>query len=155
MSVVAATVALTMCSAAAGAAQSPWKPDRPVEIIDPGSGFDRTARLLQKIWQTKRIVEQSVTVVNKPGGNGALLTNNIIGNMALSFRDTSPLVVLENEEIALGVFNESSIRTGKDFIARLQSDPSSVSIGVSGFGGGTIWLLRWRLGQPPGLTSPS
>jgi tripartite-type tricarboxylate transporter receptor subunit TctC len=80
MSVVAATVALTMCSAAAGAAQSPWKPDRPVEIIDPGSGFDRTARLLQKIWQTKRVVEQSVTVVNKPGGNGALLTNNIISS---------------------------------------------------------------------------
>jgi putative tricarboxylic transport membrane protein len=141
-------------------AQKSWKPDRPVEIIvgtDPGSGFDRTARLLQKIWQTTHLVEQPVTVVNKAGGFGAigwvymnqrgksgnmvaimsplLLTNKIAGNMDLSYRDVTPLALLEDEEIAFAVYADSTIKTGKDFIAKLQHDPSSVSVGVSGIGG--------------------
>jgi putative tricarboxylic transport membrane protein len=141
-------------------AQKSWKPDRSIEIIvgtDPGSGFDRTARLLQKIWQTTRLVEQPVTVVNKAGGFGAigwaymnqrgrsgnvvaimsplLLTNKITGNMELSYHDVTPLALLEDEEIAFAVHTDSTIKTGRDFIARLQHDPSSVSIGVSGIGG--------------------
>jgi putative tricarboxylic transport membrane protein len=141
-------------------AQKSWTPDRAVEIIvgtDPGSGFDRTARLLQKIWQTTHLVEQPVTVVNKAGGFGAvgwsymnqrgksgnmvaimsplLLSNKITGNMELSYRDVTPLALLEDEEIAFAVYTDSTIRTGKDFIAKLQHDPSSVSVGVSGIGG--------------------
>jgi putative tricarboxylic transport membrane protein len=141
-------------------AQKAWKPDRPIEIIvgtDPGSGFDRTARLLQKIWQTTHLVEQPVTVVNKAGGFGAigwaymnqrgksgnmvaimsplLLTNKITGNMDLSYRDVTPLTLLEDEEIAFAVYADSTIKDGKDFIARLQHDPSSISVGVSGIGG--------------------
>ena len=57
------------------AAQAPWKPDRPVEIIvgtDPGSGNDRSARTLQKIWRNNKLVEVAVTVVNRPGGFGAV-----------------------------------------------------------------------------------
>jgi putative tricarboxylic transport membrane protein len=155
-------VVLTSLSlvASEGKAQSKWKPDRPIEIIvgtDPGSGFDRTARLLQKIWQTDHIVEQTVTVVNKPGGFGAvgwsymnqhaksgtyisvmsplLLTNNIVGNQAMSYRETTPLALLEDEEIVFAVFEKSTIKTGADFIKKLQSDPASVSVGVSGIGG--------------------
>jgi putative tricarboxylic transport membrane protein len=155
----AAALALVVASQPA-CAQKAWKPDRPIEIIvgtDPGSGFDRTARLLQKIWQSEHLVEQPVTVVNKPGGFGAigwvymnqrgrsgnvvaivsplLLTNNITGNMELSYRDVTPLALLEDEEIAFAVYNDSAIRTGKDFIDRLRHDPSSVSVGVSGIGG--------------------
>jgi putative tricarboxylic transport membrane protein len=159
ISVLSAVLALVVASAPASA-QKAWKPDRPIEIIvgtDPGSGFDRTARLLQKIWQSEHLVEQPVTVVNKPGGFGAigwvymnqrgrsgnvvaivsplLLTNNITGNMDLSYRDVTPLALLEDEEIAFAVYNDSAIKTGKDFIDRLQHDPSSVSVGVSGIGG--------------------
>jgi putative tricarboxylic transport membrane protein len=157
---VLATLVLFVVSPDAAFAQKSWKPDRPVEIIvgtDPGSGFDRTARLLQKIWQTTHLVEQPVTVVNKAGGFGAigwvymnqrgkagnmvaimsplLLTNKVTGNMDLSYRDVTPLALLEDEEIAFAVYADSTIKTGKDFIARLQHDPSSVSIGVSGIGG--------------------
>jgi putative tricarboxylic transport membrane protein len=137
-----------------------WKPDRPVELIvgtDPGSGFDRMARVLQKIWQTEHFIDVPVTVVNKPGGSGAigwaymnqhagsgsylaiisplLLSNNLTGNSPLSFHDMTPVAVLEDEEIAFAVFSGSTIKTGADFIAKLKQDPSSVSVGVSGIGG--------------------
>src|SRR5712672_1257207 len=61
--------------ASPAAAQAPWRPDRPVEIIvgtDPGSGNDRSARTLQKIWRSNKLVEVAVTVVNRPGGSGAV-----------------------------------------------------------------------------------
>src|ERR1700752_52548 len=55
--------------------------------------------------------------------------------MDLSYRDTTPLALLEDEEIAFAVYADSTIKIGKDCIARLRHDPSSVSVGVSGIGG--------------------
>ena len=161
----AATVAALLSASlllvpASASAQKAWKPDRPIEIVvgtDPGSGFDRTARLLQKIWQGEHLLDEPVTVVNKAGGFGAvgwsymnqrgrsgnvvaimsplLLTNRIAGNMDLSYEDVTPLTLLEDEEIAFAVYTDSTIKDGKEFIARLRYDPSSVSVGVSGIGG--------------------
>jgi putative tricarboxylic transport membrane protein len=146
--------------ASPAAAQAPWKPDRPVEIIvgtDPGSGNDRSARTLQKIWRSNKLVEVPVTVLNRPGGFGAvawsylnthprsgtylaamstlMLTNEISGNSPLSYRDFTPLAILLNEEIAIGVYGGSAIKTGRDLLAKLRQDPASVSFAVSGIGG--------------------
>ena len=137
-----------------------WKPDRNVEIVvgtPPGSGYDSVARKLQEIWQTANLVDKSVTVVNKPGGFNAvgnaylnahpgngnyvaitgtlLLSDNLSGNTAISYKDFSPLAVLLNEEIVFAVNPSSSIKTGKDFIDRLKQDPTSVSVAISGIGG--------------------
>src|SRR5262245_29285824 len=57
----------------AAAAQPAWKPEKAVELIVPsaaGGGTDKTARLIQKIWQDKRVLEVPVSVVNKSGGQG-------------------------------------------------------------------------------------
>jgi putative tricarboxylic transport membrane protein len=157
--VVSLTAAFVLMPSASFA-QSKWKPDRAIEIIvgtDPGSGFDRTARLLQKIWQGDHLVDQAVTVVNKPGGFGAigwsymnqhsrsgtyiavmsplLLTNQIVGNQAMSYSDVTPLTLLEDEEIVFAVYSQSRIKTGRDLIEALQKNPTSVSVGVSGVGG--------------------
>jgi len=146
--------------ASPAAAQATWKPDRPVEIIvgtDPGSGNDRSARTLQKIWRTNKLVDVPVTVVNRTGGFGAvawsylnnhprsgtylaamstlMLTNEISGNSPLSYRDFTPLAVLLNEEIAIGVYGGSPIKTGSELLARLKADATSVSFAVSGIGG--------------------
>jgi putative tricarboxylic transport membrane protein len=148
------------CSATGVLAQTDWKPDRTVEIVvgtPPGSGYDNVARKLQEIWQTGGLVEKSVSVVNKPGGFNAvgnaylnqhpgngnyvaitgtlLLSDNLSGNSAMSFKDFSPLAVLLNEEIVFAVNAASSIKTGKDFIDRLKQDPTSVSVSISGIGG--------------------
>jgi putative tricarboxylic transport membrane protein len=154
-----AAIALT-CSPAVVLAQAEWKPERTVEIIvgtPPGSGYDNVARKLQEIWQTGNLVEKSVTVVNKPGGFNAvgnaylnqhpgnghyvaitgtlLLSDNLSGNTAMSFRDFTPLAVLLNEEIVFAVNPASPIKTGRDFIERLKQDPTSVSVSISGIGG--------------------
>jgi putative tricarboxylic transport membrane protein len=162
---LAAGAAVAFIGAAAVAtekvwAQTGWKPDRNVEIIvgtPPGSGYDNVARKLQEIWQTGNLVDKSVTVVNKPGGFNAvgnaylnshpgnghyvaitgtlLLSDNLSGNTAMSFKDFTPLAVLLNEEIAFAVNPASPIKTGKDFIDRLKHDPTSVSVAISGIGG--------------------
>ncbi|HEY2229748.1 MAG TPA: hypothetical protein VGI22_18820 [Xanthobacteraceae bacterium] len=76
IAILALSAMLALVFAAPSAfAQKSWKPDRPIEIVvgtDPGSGFDRTARLLQRIWQSDHLVEQPVTVVNKARGFGAI-----------------------------------------------------------------------------------
>ncbi len=154
-----------ICSAAAVLtqevrAEADWKPDRTVEIIvgtPPGSGYDNVARALQEVWQTSSLVEKPVTVVNKPGGFNAvgnaylnqhpgngnyvaitgtlLLSDNLSGNTAMSFKDFTPLAVLLNEEIVFAVNAASPIKTGRDFIDRLKQDPTSVSVALSGIGG--------------------
>ena len=158
-SAFAIAVALPLCLLASPG-HAAWKPERTVELIvgtDPGSGFDRTARILQKIWQTQHMLDVPVTVINKPGAGGAigwtymnthprngnylsimsplLLSNNLTGNSPLSFHDTTPVSLLENEEIVAAVYSGSQIKTGGDFIARLKQDPASVAVGVSGIGG--------------------
>jgi tripartite-type tricarboxylate transporter receptor subunit TctC len=54
----------------AALAQWTWKPGRNIEIIvvsAPGSGGDVTGRFVQRILQERRLVEPSLSVVNKPG----------------------------------------------------------------------------------------
>lgn len=78
---VNASIALfSLAALAAGADEShaataEWKPDKPIEIIvgtGVGGGQDKSARTVQKILQERRLVDVPVTVVNKPGGGGAV-----------------------------------------------------------------------------------
>lgn len=61
--------------AACVAAQGAWKPEKPVEIVvntAPGSGPDKTARLMQKLMHDLKQPEMPMVVSNKPGGGGAI-----------------------------------------------------------------------------------
>ena len=133
-----------------------WKPARPIEIIvgvSPGGGIDRTARTLQKIMQDKRYIEVATTVINKPGGGGAiaqsylnqhpgdahyvyltatsLLTNHITGKSTLSHKDITPLAMLSDEYIGLAVNTESPLKSGKDLLEALKTRPESVPVGIA------------------------
>jgi len=138
------------------AAQSAWRPSRNVEIIagaSPGGGFDTTARVMQRIWQDKKIVEVPLSVVNKPGGGGtigyvymnthpgdghylsisspSMLASRIMGRNPLSHSDLTPVAQLFNEYIVFLVRAESPLKTGKDIVERLKKDPSALSIGIA------------------------
>lgn len=158
----AATAAPAAPSAApAQASEAAWKPARPVELVSqsaPGSGTDTTARLIQKIWQTSKMVDVPVSVNNQPGGGGnvalayvsqksgdahtlsigsaAVLTTQIAGNSDFNYADFTPLAVLNSEYIVFAVRADSPIKTGKDLIERLGKDPASLSIAIGTAVGG-------------------
>ena len=137
-------------------AQNGWKPDRTVEIVvntAPASGPDKTARLMQKIFQEGRYFDAPATVTNKPGGGGAiaytylnqyagnghyisiasksLLTAHVMGRLPVTYSDVTPLAHLFGEYIGVAVRADSPIRTGRDLIERLKKDPGAHSIGVA------------------------
>jgi len=150
----------TLLSVAAGnapdaAAQSAWKPDRAVEIIigtSPGGPQDQMGRLLLKALQDGRGFEVPVTVVNKPGGGGAvglayintrqgdgrvvmvvaptLLSNQISGRTQFGYADFTPLAVLGVEYEAVVVRADSPLKTGRDVVERLKKDPGSLSVSI-------------------------
>lgn len=147
--------AVVACAVLASPAAYPqWKPEKPVEFVvgfAPGGGNDKTARLMQKIWREGKWIE-NVSVVNKVGGGGAisyaytsqhpgdahyiavaqmgLITNHILGRSPLHYGDLTPLAMVGNEPIGIAVRADSPIRTAKDLVERLKTDPQSVSISV-------------------------
>ena len=145
----------------AASAQTGWKPQRNVEIIvgtSPGGGQDRSARAVQRLLESKSLLEVASTVVNKPGAGSALgyaylnqhpgdahylmlsttplITNPITGLQKITYEDLTPLAMLFDEYIVASVAAASPIKDGKDLLARLKADPGSLTIGIPGVGGG-------------------
>lgn len=143
------------CAGAASYAQA-WKPEKNVEIIVPtgaGGGQDRTARAIHRILQETRMVEPSVTVVNKPGGGGAiaygylnehtgnghyvatsaptLLTSYITGQSPYGPGDFTPLALLFNEYIGFIVRADSLIKSAMDLAERVRKDPAALTFALA------------------------
>ena len=133
-----------------------WQPSGTVEFIVPtsaGSGIDNIARVINRIWQKKKMVDAKVVVVNKKGGGGAIgftymnkhagnghyilisqpniLTNHIQGKTSIHYKDTTPIAQLFTEYFVLTVKADSRIKSGKDLVKRLKKDPKSVSFGTA------------------------
>lgn len=155
-------VALVASTSCAAAQAQPWAPSRNVEIIvgvGPGGGLDRTARRIQKIVQDHGMLDVTATVINKPGGGStiaqvylnqhagdahyleisatSLLTNFILGRSPHSYRDFTPIAMLYDEYIGFAVNADSPLKTGRDLLAALKSDPQSLPIGIATSAGNT------------------
>jgi putative tricarboxylic transport membrane protein len=136
-------------------AQPAWKPDKPVEILvgtSAGGPQDHMARLLQKMLQDRRWFEPPVSVVNKPGGGGAvgltylnqhtgdgrylminattMLSNHVTGKTAFAYTDFTPIAIMGVEYVCVSVRADSPIRSAQDLIDRLKKDPASLSVAV-------------------------
>ena len=159
-------VLLILLVSGSASAQAPaWKPDRVVEIIvgtAPGAAPDKTARLVQRLWQTRGLYEGPVTVVNKPGGGNLIawsylnqhagnghyqmignlnvLISRSIGLSPYARTDYTWIATLFDEFFALSVRTDSPISSGRDLANRLLKDPGSVVIGVSTSIGGANHL---------------
>src|SRR5689334_12068678 len=133
-----------------------WKPEKLVEFIvptGPGSGVDSTARTVQSIFQSSKMIEQAINTTNKPGGNYGIamnylgqfngdahklmvqtstpLTAAIQGQIKLNYFEFTPIVSLISEPIAFVVAANSPLKSGRDLAAKLKADPESVSIALS------------------------
>jgi putative tricarboxylic transport membrane protein len=150
------TVAVGIATVAGIAGAQGWSPSRNVEIVvgsAPGGSNDKTARAVEKAIVDAKLIPTSITVVNRPGGGSsiafnyvnqkkgdahtlligttALLTNHIVGTSPLSYMDFTPIASLFNDYVVFAVNANSSIKTGKDLIAKLKENPQSVSIGFA------------------------
>ena len=146
---------LLAATAAQGWAQG-WTPQKNVEIVvgsAPGGSNDKTARQVEKILNEQKLVNTTLTVVNKPGGGStiafnyvnqhagnahylmvgttALLSNHIVGTSKLSHVDFTPIASLFNDYVVFAVNADSPIRTGKDLAERIKKDPKSIAIGFA------------------------
>jgi len=145
-----------LATVSAGATAQAWSPQRNVEIVvgsAPGGSNDKTARSVEHALMGQKLVNTSVTVVNKPGGGSsiaftyvtqrqgdphtllvgttALLTNHITGRSKIHHGDFTPIASLFNDYVVFAVNAGSSIKDGRDLAARLKSDPQSVAIGFA------------------------
>ena len=158
-------LAVALVAAEAGAQLPAWKPDKVVEIIvgtAPGAAPDRTARTIQRIWQTRGIFDGPVSVINKPGGGNLIawtylnqhagnghylmignlnvIISRAIGRSPYAHTDYTWIAMLFDEFFAVSVRADSTIGSGRDLIARLLKDPGSATIGVSTSIGGANHL---------------
>jgi putative tricarboxylic transport membrane protein len=109
---------------------------------------------VEAILTANKLINVSITVVNKPGGGGnialtyltqrpadghtvmiatpGLLTAHITGSRAMSHTELTPIASLFNDYTVFAVNAASPIRTGEDLIARLRKDAKSVPVGLAG-----------------------
>jgi len=151
---VCAASGLALLGLATAAAPQAWSPQKNVEIVvanSPGGSNDRTARQVESFLTKYRLVPVSLTVVNKPGGGGAiayqyvnqhagdphylligtpaLLLSYIAGSSKLTYTDFTPVASLFNDYYVFAVNAPSPIGSGKDLVERLKKDPQSIAIG--------------------------
>jgi putative tricarboxylic transport membrane protein len=178
MRAVHALIAGLLMGAAAVVHAQGWSPQKNVEIIAssvPGGSNDKTARTMEHVLLTKKLLSATLTVVNKAGGGGniaytylsqhpgdahylgiatdGLLSNHILGASTLNYPDFTPIALLFNDYTVIAVNASSPIKTGKDLIERLRKDPQSVSIGFANAFGSTrhisVGLLMKAIGGNP------
>ncbi len=155
---------LTVFISGVAGAQS-WKPERNVEIIvgtAPGAAPDKTARLIQRLWQTRGLFDGPVSVINKPGGGNLIawsylnqhagnghyqlignlnvLISRAIGLSPFAHTDYTWIGMLFDEYFAISVRTDSPLSSGRELTARLLKDTGSVVIGVSTSIGGANHL---------------
>ena len=166
---------LALWTTSSAAQPAAWKPEKTVEIVvpsGPGGGTDRMGRLIQKIWQERRLLEVPVVVVNKPGGGGSvsltylqqhsgdahylqavsavLLTNHIVGRSKFSHTEFTPIALLNSEYVALAVKSDSPFKSLKDLMASLQKDATAVSIAVGTSLGGANHIAAAAVARAAG-----
>lgn len=130
-------------------------PERGMTIVAPsgaGGGWDLTARSIAKTMNGTKLIEEPITVENKPGGGGAvfmaefatkeasndymlmvksppiLINNNKAeGNSPYGYKDTKPLAQLTRDYGAIVVQADSEYQSLTDVLEATKADPTSVT----------------------------
>lgn len=131
-------------------------PEKPITVIAPsgaGGGLDKTARSLTKALNSSKLITQTMTVENKPGGGQAvglaefvtqdkknpyriflpsapIIINNLKkeGNSPHSFRDMTPLAQLTKDYGAIVVRADSKFKDLKSVMEQFKADPKSLTL---------------------------
>lgn len=149
-----ALVVVTACSGKPWAAGS--YPAKPITVVAPsgaGGGWDLTARALVKALRESKLVNQSMSVENRPGGGGTvflaeyatqdranpyklfvnsppILINHLKkeGNSPFGYRDTTPLAQLTEDYGAYVVRADSPYRDLRSVLQVIQTHPERLTV---------------------------
>ena len=174
-------LSLTACNNAnqtnatgSGEYTSPSRPEC-IAPAKPGGGFDLTCKLAQAGLKETGILEKPMRVTYMPGGVGAVAYNKIVANdranndaiIAFSTgsilnlsqgkfgkfteKDVKWLAGVGTDYGAIAVNAESPIKNLDDLVAKLKSDPKSVSFGAGGSVGGQDWMQTAILAKAAGV----
>ncbi|ETP70109.1 hypothetical protein G159_03735 [Planococcus glaciei CHR43] len=131
-------------------------PERGITLVAPsgaGGGWDLTARSIAKTMNATKLIEEPITVENKPGGGGAvymaeyatkevdndymmlvksppiLINNNKAeGNSPYGYKDTTPLAQLTRDYGAIVVKADSKFQTLTDVLDSIKKDATGVTL---------------------------
>lgn len=147
-------MSLTACSTS-GSSTGEY-PKKPFIVTAPsgaGGGWDKTARSLTKVLTETKLIEQTMTVENKPGGGGTvflaeyvakdnedpyklfvssppILINNLKkeGNSPFGYKDLTPLAQMTKDFGAIAVPANSKFTDLQSLIDAIKADPTSVTL---------------------------
>nr|WP_233355152.1 tripartite tricarboxylate transporter substrate-binding protein [Paenibacillus sp. JZ16] len=147
-------MSLTACSTS-GSSTGDY-PKKPFIVTAPsgaGGGWDKTARSLTKVLTETKLIEQTMTVENKPGGGGTvflaeyvakdnedpyklfvssppILINNLKkeGNSPFGYKDVTPLAQMTKDYGAIAVPANSKFTDLQSLIDAIKADPTSVTL---------------------------
>jgi putative tricarboxylic transport membrane protein len=149
------TAILSIGIASIAAAQG-WVPQRHVELIAPnapGGAMDSTARIVQRLWQEKKLLPVSSAVANRSGGEHALaytylsqrtgdphflslaspvlLANHLAGRLSVTYTDVTPIATIMTEAYVFVVRADSPFKSGRELVDALKARPDSLSIAIN------------------------
>jgi len=142
---------LSMCIGFSASGQGAVYPSRPLEIVapaNPGGGWDAMARTINRVLEIEKLYPQPVSVLNKPGGGGAvgmayismkkgddyelvvysppLIINTINKTFPQSYTTLTPLAKLITDYQVFIVKADSPYKTFNDLMAAVKKDPNAV-----------------------------
>lgn len=166
------SVAALALLGASGALAQEW-PSRPIELIvpfAPGGGTDLLARALAD--ELSQEFKVPVQVVNRAGGGGVvgfedlkaakpdgyklgiltaqLITANLRGVMATSYKDFAPVAMLTIDYAGVAVRADAQWNTLGDFLDYAKANPNSLTVG-NGSQGGSFHMLARNLEEASGV----
>jgi tripartite-type tricarboxylate transporter receptor subunit TctC len=142
-------------------------PAKPIELVSStgaGGGSDLVCRVVADIITREKLLPQSVYVVNKPGGGGAigqtyvsgrrgdpyvfmLAATNLVAapirtGLDIGLDKFQPLGAIGFDLNAISVAEGSPYRTLKDLIAAAREKPGTISVGTTSPGGGAHAMMH-------------
>jgi tripartite-type tricarboxylate transporter receptor subunit TctC len=152
---ILAAVLLAAGSTTAQAADYPWKPDRPVNVIVPWAAGGSTDQVIRVVaGELQKALGQTVVVVNQPGGSGSIGTRAVLdaphdgytlasgaakdlGTYAVSgLLDTR----IEDWKLYLAVANQTVVSVNPDtpyesfdqLMAAMKETPGAITVATAG-----------------------
>ncbi len=151
------STAIVLVAAQLSVARAAWEPTRTVEIIvpaGPGGGADQMARVIQGIVTKHKLMKQSMVVINKSGGAGAvgfldvksskdnphklmitlsnIFTTPLGTGIPFSWEDLTPVAMMALDEFILWVNAESPYKTAQEYVEAAKKAPGTLKMGGTG-----------------------